>query len=616
MTIRGKREGAAALCTAITDREFVMLARDILVIRGHSEIRITDGPGDGFRDIHSRDPNGELCVTQVAHSRNPHSTIASRKMAELPAGMIKFGAKAGLFITSARISPQGKREFLGDFPGMTLDFLDGDALADEILRNVPLKAVWYDGVEFGRVSNCVLLPFLLRDLRTDRPLQLSAELSSEPWPSLGEGAEIASRERWVHASAFNPYRQPEAPGLHEGLSSKLRVHEFVFSGDVSLDSLERHQPTLQAAIAQRVRRMTNSPLIALRFGQAEIVPLQGKWSGTSVPFGPSPYTVLATLNDVVHEWTWLAEVGPEWLRPTEVRATTADWVRRLHADDEFCFAVALITTATDESRWQTSAMDRMIRRDWERSVFCLVEPNRLEQLHALEPPPTEHYQWVDGREFVIWSLRDLVGPFANLAWADDCEQGPFEQRENEIRECLDRVRCALQASGHEVIAPHAARHMRALVASDPYPTEDMMYRFVDIEFEARFPSPIDPRGRVISLDACWRLIDEPSDETFPRIKEWFAEWRRAASVHASSYFLDVDQAQRPGWFVRLHVVDEKGDPMNSTNDRLRAFANETRPKFKTFEEGLRARGIAARGATREYWFVLCDTVFHQREDGR
>jgi hypothetical protein len=234
MTVRGKKEGAAALCTGLTDREFVMLARDILVMRGHTQIRVMDGPGDGMRDIHSVTNKSRLHVTQVAHARTPTKTTGSRKMAELPAAMVKFDAKAGLFITSGRLSPQAKREFLGDYPAFEMDFLDGDALADEIMRSVPLKALWYDGKEFGRVSNRVRLPFLLRDLESDRPLQLTDAMASSAWPVQQDEdddneIQLVCQQQWVHASAFNPYRQPESPGLNEGISSGFRVHEFVFS---------------------------------------------------------------------------------------------------------------------------------------------------------------------------------------------------------------------------------------------------------------------------------------------------------------------------------------------------------------------------------------------------
>lgn len=140
-----------------------MLVRDLLVMRNHTGIRIMDGPGDGCRDIHSHTPESYLHITQVAHVRQPTKTIGTRKVGELPNALLKFGASHGLIVTSGRISPQAKRECLNDYQQFDLDFLDGDALADEILRQVPLKAIWFDGAEFGRVSNCIRVPVLLRD---------------------------------------------------------------------------------------------------------------------------------------------------------------------------------------------------------------------------------------------------------------------------------------------------------------------------------------------------------------------------------------------------------------------------------------------------------------------
>lgn len=617
MTIRGKKEGAAALCTGLTDREFVMLARDILVMRGHRQIRVTDGPGDGMRDVHSVTRKGARHVTQVAHTRTTSKTIGSPKMAELPAAMIKFGAKAGLFITSGKLSPQAKREFLGDYPDLELDFLDGDALADEILRSVPLKAIWYDGRDFGRVSNCVRIPFLLRDLETDRAVQLDENAVATAWPVPSKDTQLACQEQWVHASAFNPYRQPESAGLYEGISPGLRVHELVLSGLLSLDELARHTRALGNVVLERARSVSGSPLLAVRLGQAVLVPLKGEWSGTNIRVGPEPYTLIACESGVVDEWPWLAEVDDEWLRPKELRHANADWVRRLNADLDVCFAVTLVTTATEDSLLKTSSLTRVLKRDWERSVFCLMDPSLESALATLTIQPTDQHRWADGRLFALWRMRDYLGPFVSTARADDDDFLGLQTQEDALVAELARVREALAGLGAELLPPRSARHMAALVGEDPFPPDGMTYRFVDLERGEAYPSPVDARGRWLTLDVCWRFRGDMTPPKRDAVRSCLREWSRVSAVAPNSYtheFDETDPAVNPAsTFLRLQILEPHRAPLLSTRERLRAFAAHAEPLFKRFEMMLQERGFAATRATREYWDLFCEMSFRDRK---
>jgi Restriction endonuclease len=133
LTLIGK--DATKLAKSLNEKNFVLLCRDLLSSKGHFNIRIMDGPGDGGRDIHSVTSDNEKFLTQCKYHQSPTSTCSSKDISELPMVAIKFGYKAGLFITNARISPQGKKEYIDKNPNLDLDFLDGDALISEILAN-------------------------------------------------------------------------------------------------------------------------------------------------------------------------------------------------------------------------------------------------------------------------------------------------------------------------------------------------------------------------------------------------------------------------------------------------------------------------------------------------
>lgn len=171
MSILGPKETDNFL-QKLDERSLLDICTDILTIKGHTDIRIMEGPGDGQRDIHSIDSNGEKCLTQSKYHRNPSYTVSAKELGEVVLGMIRFGYKKGLFITNAKVSPQAKRDCLNDYPNYSVDFLEGRGIIKNIFDNLVLKAIWYDGQSFDKVSYTLIFPILIRDLETDKPLPL------------------------------------------------------------------------------------------------------------------------------------------------------------------------------------------------------------------------------------------------------------------------------------------------------------------------------------------------------------------------------------------------------------------------------------------------------------
>ena len=83
--------------------------------------------------------------------------------------MTKLGYNRGLFVTSAKISPQAKREYLNDYPDIILDFLDGGELAKEVLANGMLTALWWEGSRFSEVNVSTVFPLIVRCHHKDAP---------------------------------------------------------------------------------------------------------------------------------------------------------------------------------------------------------------------------------------------------------------------------------------------------------------------------------------------------------------------------------------------------------------------------------------------------------------
>jgi hypothetical protein len=51
-----------------------------------------------------------------------------------------------------------------------LDLTDGDALAQEVLNDGLLRAVWFDGSSIRRIHTATFFPFIVRQHETDMPV--------------------------------------------------------------------------------------------------------------------------------------------------------------------------------------------------------------------------------------------------------------------------------------------------------------------------------------------------------------------------------------------------------------------------------------------------------------
>jgi hypothetical protein len=248
MSILGNSESSAQLLKNLDERKLVDLCADLLTLQGHREIKITDGPGDGERDIHSITKLGEKYLTQSKFHGKLSYTVSSKELGELVLGMVKHGYKNGLFITNSKISPQAKRECLNDYPNLSIDFIDGIELAKRVFDNLILRALWYDGESLNRVSSVLIVPILIRDLEQDRPLSLTPSgQDSYQGSKLETGrtkVQPTFRRSFMNASVFEPYRLPQIKTISESDQSQMILTEAILSGVVYLEDLDDLLPLL------------------------------------------------------------------------------------------------------------------------------------------------------------------------------------------------------------------------------------------------------------------------------------------------------------------------------------------------------------------------------------
>ena len=247
LTSADDRDALRELTSTIDAAILLDLACDVLFVRGHSQIRITDGPGDGARDIHSIDPTGAPFVTQCKYHNDSDAKVRSRETAELPIALIKFNCKNGLFITTANITPQSKREYLNDYPNFSLDFLDGLELVRELRGNTLLRSRWLEGNGLSW-PYVVSIPVLVRRHERDTPIlpyvvhgeSVSRALKEHIERSL-EDVNVSVTDGSSGEEDFISYREPQPLTQEEGFFPWMRCTEVKCTSPRSFASIERIQ---------------------------------------------------------------------------------------------------------------------------------------------------------------------------------------------------------------------------------------------------------------------------------------------------------------------------------------------------------------------------------------
>ncbi len=510
-----------SLTNSLDDSALVRLAEDLLFTRNHNKIRCTDGPGDGGRDIHSIDAKGEPHLTQCKYHQDSDQACSSRELSELPMAMTKLGYKHGLFVTNSRISPQAKREYLNDYPGLDLDFLEGEILAKEVLSNGLLTALWHDGEEFSHVSVSTIFPMIVRVHEGDAPFYPFAMVRQPDFePLFGHLVsqhgqyKFSARSGTATTQPFEPYRAPEPLTLEEGAMPFLRVIEIAATGPIKLAEL--------LPVAQSICKGTLEWLfpklggLTVRVGQPSIVPLYGTNSGSRMFSNVSATSYTTSERFCGDETDWFAAAPNEhWSTSSDARVSEADWIRLYSPELDCCLAYEIVTRTSAAAKTTGGALREIEQRGWERSVFCLL-PSWNNWPHSSIPEPDETVLWPwDGRILCGWLHWSVKGnPVAIRKGSDPLS----ESSENKAsRELLSQVTDFLATlSEGKLLEPDEARHMVALAGTDPF--RDIGFIRIDtadaVIYPEIIPRPIQPTARKFRLSVAYRsdMTVEAADE--------------------------------------------------------------------------------------------------------
>ena len=368
----------------IDEHSLLDICTDILAIEGHKNIRIMDGPGDGQRDIHSVDADGNQCLTQSKYHSNFSQSVSAQELGEVILGMVRFGYKHGIFITSTKISPQAKRDCLNSFPGFSIDFLEGRDIAHKVFDNLVLKAIWIDNSLLDKVSYSLIYPFIIRDLETDRPIQFMNENSTHPCEKqlLSDRSVVQISYQRMNSSnrIFKNYRSPKRKTTSEMGTSNIFNTGAIISGIIHLDNIDSiFESVNYEVINEIIAENPDKKHMAIVFGSPSLTTYGGELSGKRIELA-----IYKSKTIVIHdkfigtelEWIVPKTDTKEWVLPRRPSVLQSDWIRWYNSEFDMCLDIYVLCPPSENAKWQFSELNEYFINWWGKSFFMLV-PNKI-----------------------------------------------------------------------------------------------------------------------------------------------------------------------------------------------------------------------------------------------
>lgn len=617
MSVTGRRSKAARLLANLDENSLADLAADILRRRGHSQVKITDGPGDGCRDIHSLMPDGQKHLTQSKHHKDAALTVSSKDMGELPLGLVKLGYQCGLFITNARVSPQAKREYLDNYPTLDLEYIEGSEIPRTVFSDVVLHAIWYDGQSLDRVAYTVVVPVIARDLLQDKPLAL---VSSDDTGLLSGDAVLGVRKwqaqaklsrAFVSTHSFQSYRPPSLRTWSESWMPSLYAVEMIIYGPSLLEAISDVERELARQVCRRLntRHGAGKYLAAIRFGTPSLAPLGGTSAGARIELGYDPWTLVLQNSAYYDEWDWLLpDPARSWLPvpPGGARATESDWVRWYNAELDACLNLGILSLPSDIARGQAEMVRALHTKWWARSLFAML-PAELDVSAGTDEltAPSISVPWYDQGTLCGWLDPNFGGyfgpaPLEAECGEDDSMAAAIRADDEALAAALASVSNRVKTLGGSIVDPAQARKMFAVADVDVFPSEqDFWYRPVDLlRAPSIVPSPVAPSSRRLAFEICW-LLAGSVDECQPATDIIVACGLDPPAVPFSATGTFEVTNSGVYFFLSLSLVDLP--TAERTSEVLRVVERDLSSLVDAVERELVAGHGSATRATKQYW---------------
>lgn len=598
--------GPGSVATALTGLDpklLVRLVRDLFVMRGHTYVRETDGPGDASRDVFSVSRYGRRHLCQCKYHADPAKAVTNNEVGELVLGLLKHGYRSGTFITNARITSAAKRELLDNYPAFEIEFLDGQELFSEVIGNEVLRLLWVEGEKVTLVSTRVALPIIARVHDGDIPFLLQSnddrtDVLSRTVSHVRElipGVEVSAGFKFgCPIEAFSPYRPPAYLRLEEGGLDGIAAGEIVLAGRVSASQIFEVARAAAWKAAELLSKRHGA--VGVVAGRPFFLSGSGIYSEERMLSGLRGFRCIAVNGSACSEDQWFLPKHVPW-SPRCVASTTQTGYVRLYSSK--LDAALDYEIEVPVAPWERLHFQRY-RDGWERSVFALVEPGTsFSDLGVPEPSASVRWSY-ENLDLVWWRheyfFRDGLIALPSVLRDRDDELGfrrDFRAEEAAESARIEKLRQTLAEQGLRLVAPARARFMAALMMDvDPlaepsgsqFRTGDVFAAFDSI------PSPIPPSARHFTAILAWNPSEGHKAETLmPVVRD----------VLAGTGTTD-DVSQDEGYVVLLRRYSNY-DALQPTQSVVEEIAADVAGLSRAVEAAICGR---ATRATRNYWFEM------------
>ena len=523
--IPGTPEEKLGFLSTLDQKTLPHLVGDILYfLYDHQEVKVVDGPGDGKRDIHSVLPTGSRHLTQCKYHSNVQASVSSDETDELVLALHKFDCKSGLFVTTGKISPQAKREYLDNYPDFKLDFMDGVGPVDAVLSSPILSSIWFDGQSIIRNLSVVNIPIIIRGISTDR------SFAEEKFPSFSEKEVLVSFDTgWSSVEDFSPYRPPTIRSVYEQGNDTFPTYVITFSEQAIIHDYPNLIRTVTKHIASQ---LSDAKLpVTVRFGIpyitssfAEKAERRSERSDKVKLYHIDPVSFVINKNrKAIYEHKWLLLNNlPNWMFVEEISQTQSVWAGWFNRIEETVFMQRLVCLQ-ENSDWFPYAQEEKAKQVWLKNSLFLVGSKSDIDAFTAELSEDEQPDWeceygpsgllvawfhpivdlIENREisFKIDFAQNLYEPILPEGFNSQI----FESLLQKIREkILARTLSEVSFEKACLISSIAGKNLVVEFLEREYDSAEIYFYYEDI------PSPVYMGKRSFTFVRMWLIPDDPT----------------------------------------------------------------------------------------------------------
>lgn len=496
--VPGHPDKKLALLSNLDYKSLPHLVGDILYFqRRHEQVQVVDGPGDGKRDIHSLQPDGLRHITQCKYHQDFNTTVSSDETDQLVLALTKFGCKSGLFVTTGRISPQAKREYLDNYPNFKLDFMDGVGIVDSVLASPILSSVWFNGASIINVRNSLRIPFLLRFANTDKPL--TTEHFSNCVTS-----DCEYKFSFTNCSRldFEPYRPPSELTKDENGSDWIHCYQVLSTGSTNIHEIPDQIKAVTQIVAQQINK-SSLPVI-IRFGFPSLLSnITSRYDDQVKIAQVRPQSFIIGIDrSITSEKDWI--VFPnlnDWCFPENLSVAEASWAGWLNRSENIILMQSLTLPKLNENSFLKQQESKIQRELLSNSLFLAGTSgicNSFKKRLSIKDKPNWSCPYGPNGILLGWLHPKLTTDYSNQE-IDKQKEQKHKNLVNKIKEKYIKTSLLEVPSEQAIFIAAAAGEELSPKSKESvtFDSADLFHNFHDI------PSPVCLLDRDFTLVQMW-----------------------------------------------------------------------------------------------------------------